>query len=244
MEAFLTPAQRARRLRDYERRRNPAPGRTSAESQRIRRTLAKIKESINHWLTVTEHRPMKGWLPYENVVTARDDDYLQDFFAAYTDEGEVDADGYLLQFHDEGIKATNNVTAITWYKNQIDGEFLLAKPIYSPLPCKQWGRLPLTLAQWRIVAPELILSAQLWQWLHAVRHYLGDDTFQLGGFMGWHQQECKRVHSLDELRNGQGYFFNNESAQASLDAGDWQEWIGHTIYKHITAEFSQRDNGA
>lgn len=243
MEAFLTPRQRARKLRDYERRRNPAPNRTNSERLRINRALSAIKERISYWLKESDFRPMKGWLPFEDVVTARDDDYLRDFYAAYSEDGIVESDGYLVQFHDKGIKATNYITAITWYVNQIEGEFLLAKPVYSPLPCKEWGRLPLTLAQWRIIAPELILSTQLWQWLHAVRHYLTDDTFEVGGFMGWHLQECIKVKSLTELANGPGYLFKSESVQASEKAWEWQGWTAHIIYRHITDAFSLNANG-
>jgi len=239
MEAFLTPAQRARRLAAFERRRNPAPGRTSADNMRIRRTLHKIKERIDHWLQVTEFQPMKGWLPFEDIVTAQDDDYLRDFYAAYTEEGEVDEDGYLLQFHDAGIKATNRITCVTWYLNKTGGEFLLAKNLYSPLPCDEWGRAPLNLTHWRIIAPQLIVSTQLWQWLHAVRSYLDDDSFEIGGFMGWHLQECNKVTSQAELRSGPGYMFDSERVGAEEQMRDAHGWTGHIIYKHITDEYSQ-----
>lgn len=240
MEAFLTAKQRARRLEDYLRRRDPVRGRFSnTERMRIVRALSAIAERIDYWLEETDYQPMKGWLPYESVVTARDDDYVRDFFAAYREEDKIDEDGYLRGFHDPGIKATNKIIAVTWYKNAINGEFLLAKPVYSPLPCSEWGRLPLTLTQWRLVAPQLIGSMQLWQWLHAVRHYLSDETFEIGGFMGWHFSETQKTVNLSKIG---GYLFDarDEEDQAKDATG----WTGHIIYKHITDEFSLHVNGA
>lgn len=236
MEAFPSKKQLNRRFQSYLKRRDPAPGRTTAESRLIRNTLGEIKGELDSWLRRTDYKPMKGWLPFEHVVTAKDDDYLRDLYAAYNAKSDVDDDGMLLDWHDPGIRSTNRILCVTWYRNDSGGEFLLAKNLYSPLPCERWGRLPLNLYQWRIIAPELIYSTQLWQWVHAVRHYLDDDTFEIGGFMGWHLQECNRVTSRDKLRNGPGYLFESESEQARGE----QEWIGRIICKHIIAAYSDR----
>lgn len=206
---------------------------------RIRRVLHKITGAIQSWLVTLDHRPMKGWLPYKGIVTARDDDYLRDFFAAYSEDSDTDKHGYLTKFHDAGIKATNRITAVTWYKNETGGEFLLAKNIYSPLPCPEWGRLPLTLAHWRIIAPALITSTIFWQWVHAVRDYLGDDSFNAGGFMGWHLQECMKATSRQELRDGPGYMFDAEHVTEDELMKDEHGWTGHIIYRHIIDEYLQ-----
>ncbi len=242
-EAFLTEKQRANRLAAYNKRRNPAPGRSKTEYSRIRRSLQRIAGCISEWLIKTDYEPVPGWLPYKGIVTTRDDDYLQDFYAAYSAESDIDDDGYLVAYHDPGIKATNRITAVTWYKNDQGGEFLLAKNIYSPIPCAEWGRLPITLAHWRIIAEPLISAAILWQWTHAVRDYLGDDSFAPGGFMGWHLQECSSVISRAELRDGPGYMFDAEHVTEDELIKDQYGWIGHIIYKHIIDEYLKLADG-
>lgn len=195
-----------------------------------------IGEQIRLFLDNTQFQPCKGWLPYEHVITPKDEDWLPDLYRLYSDKGAKDEFGMLLDWHDPGIRASNRIAVVSWYKNDSGGEFLMQKNLYSPLPCDAWGRLPLTLHQWQIIAPPLILSTQLWQWLPAVRHYFGDDTFTIGGFMGWHLQETAKPFSVEKARSGDGYLFETDSQKERGDA----PWIGRIIYKHITTEYSQR----
>lgn len=240
MELRMTPKQRAKMLRRHERARNPAPGRTRIQSTRIRRTLEKINNEIDYWLSVTEYRIMRGWLPYENIITPRDEDYLQDFYAMFGGVQDLDDDGYMIAQHDSGQRATNHILAVTWYENDQGGEFLIGRNVFSPLPCSEWGCLPLTLAQWRIIALSMVASRQHWQWLPAVQHYFDDSSFRVGGFMGWTLQRCAKI---DNVEAAPGYFFKSESRQASEDSGDFNGWTGITICRKIIDEYLQQENG-
>lgn len=238
MQVWLTPRQRAKRLEAYKLRRNPTPNRSSTDRSRIISALKKISSVIEHWLQTTEYRYMQ-WLPHKHVITAQDDDRMRDFYADYSEDLAIDETGYMKQFHDPGIKATNKIVAVTYYVNATGGEFLLAKGVFSPLPCNTWGRLPLTLSQWKLIAGALVVMHQLWQWVHAVRDYTNDDSFEVGGFMGWHLTETVKASNLADMKNSG----NLVDARSEDDqAKDADGWIGHTIYKHIIDVFSLQDS--
>jgi len=239
MQVWLTPRQRAARLEAYKLRRNPVPGRSSTDRKRIVVALKKVRDVIEHWLQTTEYRAIEGWLPYKHVITAQDDDRMRDFYADYSDELSIDQSGYMQQFHDPGIKATNKIVAVTYYVNATGGEFLLAKGVFCPLPCKTWGKLPITLSQWKLIAGALIAQHELWQWVHAVRDYTEDDSFEVGGFMGWHLTETVKASNLADMKQSG----NLVDARSKDDqAKDATGWTGHIIYKHITDGFSLRDS--
>lgn len=50
-------------------------------------------------------------------------------------------------------------------------DYMLRKTIHCPFECPEWGSLPLTLHQWRIIALPLIASRVRWQWTQALRWY-------------------------------------------------------------------------
>lgn len=239
-EAFRSPKRIKSDQKRLNNRLNPAPGRSQALTNRIRRRLTQVSEVIEKWLDYTDYKPVYGWLPHRFVITAKDDEWMADLFAAYKDSKQIDSDGLLWGYHDQRIKATNNITAITWYRNESGQEALISKRIYSPLKCEQWGALPLTLAQWRIVAPAMIKSRQLWQWVFALRHYHNDPTFQLGGFMGWHLSLCNKTTNREQM-NEQGYLKDAEPLDPA-EGSEVRQWTGHIIYKHITDEFLAEEN--
>ena len=220
MEAFLTPKQRARQLDRYVRSKNPCPGRKQSENRRISRALVRIRERLDYWLEETDFRDMP-WLPSDGIVSRLDEDYLRSSYEAYLD-GVPDPDDYFFtDMHDPEQKATNRISVVSWYQNNLEREFLLVKTVVSPLPCEEWGFLPLNLSQWRLIAPSLIASYVVWGWVHGVRQYADDKSFESGGLMGWHLDRCKYVRK---------------------PKGD--PCTGQIIYRHVTDEFLQYESGA
>ena len=168
----------------------------------------------------------------------QDDEWQYDLYAqvrpgAYT----LEDDGYMLDWHDKGIKATNRIVAVTWYDNDNGDGCIIKKPVLSPLPCDQWGRLPITLAQWRRTAMTLIESEQLWRWVHAVRQYHNDPTFKPTGIAGWHMEPTRAVVNHKQLAaEGKGYIIDMRSQEEREQ--DVIGWPGQNIYQDIIAGFS------
>lgn len=239
MQPFMSKKEAARKQAALDLTRNPAPGRPQKHYNRITRTLQMIAARIRLHLEQTGFRDVK-WLPSEGLITPKDDEWQYDLHAQYLEKYQVEDDGYLTDWHDEGIRATNRIMAVTWYANDDGHGFIIKKPVYCPLPCKQWGRLPITLTQWRIVAPMLIESGMLWQWVHAVRHYTDDPSYAPGQIVGWHLEPANAVTSFQKLKeSGKGYcldFRSDEEQQQDSDG-----WTGRNIYLDITSAFSLED---
>ena len=192
---------------------NPAPGRGNTELMRIRRALDEIKFVVNYWLVQTDDRPMKGWLSYKGIITAKAEEH---YYLAkdYYDRSRIDDYGYLLEFHNAKQVATNRVTVASWYTNALERAFYVVKVIHSPIPCATWGRVPLSRKMWNVIILEMMSSTQLWGWLHAVREYTDDETFQVGGICGWHMERTKKLYQ-----------------------GDADPCTGQVIYHHIIQKF-------
>lgn len=231
MEAFTTAKQRARHEARRRGKLNPAPGRTANESQKIRRVLRRLATHLTQWLELTDYEAQQHFIS-RNVITDRDDDWQQDI-AGHLQHAGADTDEYarLVKFDDPSIKASNRITCITWYDNEQGGGYLIQKNIYSPLPCSDWGALPLSPAQWCIIARPMIFTRQLWQWVHAVREYTGDPTFQPAGIAGWYMNDASKPFDKD----APGVIYMGERRD-----GEPEHWTGTTIYRQITSGFSLR----
>jgi len=169
--------------------RNPIQGQPPAEKIRVVRALQQINERINYWLQVTEEEPLK-WLPYEGTIT----DSAEGYFYRVKDaleSSEVDEDGRIVSLDDMTIRASNRLECATWYTNAFGRNFYLVRFIFSPLPCSTYGRKPLTRSQWKIITNAMIASHCLWGWVHAVREYTEDDSFNVAGITGWHMVRNK-----------------------------------------------------
>lgn len=233
MEAFTTPKQRIRHEIRRKAKRNPAPGRTANQSQKIRRTLQRLADHLTQWLDLTDYEAQQHFI-IRDVITDRDDDWQLDIAAHLERRGaEVDDYGRLVAFTDSTIKASNRITCITWYDNDQGGGYILQKNIYSPLPCPDWGALPLTPQQWCIVARPMIFTRQLWQWVHAVRDYTNDDSFQPAGIAGWYLHDTGKPFN----KHSPGIIYMGERKE-----GEPEHWTGTIIFKQITNGFSiQKD---
>jgi hypothetical protein len=184
---------------------NPCPGRSDSQRSYIARRLVEINSITMYHCDMTEGRNPK-WLPEAQITPEMEATYV-DTLDAYKD-GRRDEWGYLLDMHDHNRRATNRIRVATWYRSKSSGDLYMAPLIaVSPLPCEEWGALPLTLAQWRVVMPSLIRSHIHWKWLHTVRDYLGDPTMEVGGSFGWHMEKCgKLIQDHAELCTGQAIY--------------------------------------
>ena len=222
MEAFTTRRTRKKKhaaaAERRERALNPIPNRTNAEQMRVRRALDGIKEVLTYWLNETkDHQPK--WMPYKGSITDKAEDHYY-LAKAFYDESTIDEFGYLNKFHQPEQKATNIITVATWYTNNIDRNFYVVKTIHSPIPCSKWGRMPLSRKFWNVVVLELMNAHQQWQWIHAVREWTDDDTFQPVGIVGWHMEQAQRVYI---------------GAEAPC--------TGQVIYRHHIKKFLERESG-
>lgn len=241
MKPFMTPKEAERKQKQREQRNNPTPGRDPKTYMRITRSLDQINKRLDSFLSATDNKVLK-WLPHESVVTEKDDEWQYDLYAQInTEDTKVDHDGYLNYWEDKGIKATNRIVVITWYKdNDENGDaFIIKKPILSPLPCPTWGRLPITLAQWRRISLNLIHSEIYWRWTNAVRDYVQNQNMNIKGIVGWHLEPTQKVSSMDRLaRDGKGYIID---MRPQADKEECEQWVGANICRDITAEFLQND---
>lgn len=198
---------------------NPCPGRTGSEREYITRRLYDIAESIDYHLerlALSGDQPL--WLPEAVITPAIEAQYVESK-DAYESTAR-DEHGYITDVHNHNQRATNRVRVASWYRNNDNSLYMIALIAVSPLPCNEWGALPLTLAQWRVIIPQIIMSHMEWKWLHAVRKYWTDDTYQVGGSFGWYLESCKR-----------------------LDQDHTQLWTGQAIYAHIVRQYSDHIQG-
>lgn len=240
MKSFLSQKDVERKELARRRSLNPCPGRKQKHYQRITRRLDQVVGRIRIYLEQTGYANRK-WLPSESVVTSNDDEWQYDLYAQ-VQEGtyNLDDDGYMVDWHDPGIKATNRIVAVTWYDNHKGDGMIIKKPVLCPIPCKQWGRLPITLVQWRRIAMTLVESEQLWRWVHSVRLYNNDNDFMPSGIAGWHLEPTQVVVSHEKLAAaGKGYIIDMRSQDEQLQEAEG--WIGRNLYRDIIAEFSLDD---
>lgn len=214
---------------------NPTKGRTVRESNRIRRDCEKFSENINNLLEATGFRRMP-WFPVADVITDRDDDAVIDWRGVVentrTDGYEIDDDGLLVQMQDAGIRASNRIECVVVYSADRDDGlrdfYMTRKNIFNPFPCPEWGALPLTLHQWRLIALTLIESRVYWQWEASVNHYVKLRDMPAGYeyqyIVGWNMVPCQRP----------------SHQPTTLDSGEATLWTGHIIYSLATnGSFSQ-----
>jgi hypothetical protein len=175
------------------------------------------------------------------VVNNTDDEWQYDLYAQLQPGSyNLEDDGYMVDWHDKGIKATNRIVAVTWYDNHKGDGFIIKKPVLCPLPCKQWGRLPITLAQWRRIAMTMIEAEQLWRWIHAVRQYTDDQEFMPTGIAGWHLEPTQAAVSYKKLAaEGKGYIIDMRSQDEREQ--DAEGWTGRNLYLDIIDGFSLED---
>ena len=254
MKAFDTKEQALRKMELRALRQNPAPGRSNADRKRISRTLEAIAHRIGFHLERTGHACIP-WLPHRSLISDQDDQFQPDLAARYFEGDYVcEANGYLPEDEYPGIKASNRIQAVTWYEaKNVDpdawhgGVFIMQKPIYCPLPCKTWGRLPVTHSQWRLIAPVLVEASLRWQWIHAVRKYFQDETsaqdWQIGGVVGWFLDDTYAVTSTQKLVDaGKGSRINDmRSVEEQIQ--DAYGWNGTIIYQDVLDGFSLDDSG-
>lgn len=241
MKPFMSAREAARKAKAHALAINPCPGRTPKQYQRINRALTRIVHRIRTHMELSNYTA-QHWLPSEGVVHGKDDEYQTDLHAQVKEGKNIlDSHGYMTGWHDPGIKATNRIVAVSWYTNEDEQSFIIKKPVLSPLPCEQWGRLPITLAQWRACAMTIIESEQLWRWLHAVRYYTDDDSFKPAGIAGWHLEPTQHTVSYQDLaKAGKGYLIDTRSIEERQQ--DAIGWPGQNIYLDITAGFSLSDD--
>lgn len=230
MDIFTTQRQRTFQRIRQEQHANPTKGRTSAQSNRIRRALQSLNEHLTRALELTDYTELP-WLPSHYVLTDRDDDSIVDWrgVAEHQKSYNTDATGLLVDMHDHGIKATNNIAVVTTYKNEADQRYMIRKTVYSPLPCDTWNALPLTLTQWRIIAETLINTRICWQWPQAVRDYAGDQSYEFDFTVGWNLNKPRKPFTPNEkhiIYMGEKY------------DGEPELWTGNIIYRLGTDAFS------
>ncbi len=187
-------SEKKKRERIRELQYNPCPGRSPRELMRIKRTLEAINERLEYWLLMTEYKDLQ-WYPFANLISEKDEDYFYTMESVISDS-EITDTGLILDMDNSAIKATNRIEVVTWYENQIERGFFMVRSLHSPLPCSYRGRLPLSRSQWNIVAANLVASRCMWQWVHSVRDYTEDETFNLGGILGWYPVKNFKIETL------------------------------------------------
>lgn len=240
MKPFMTAKEVERKAAAHAMACNPCPGRTPKQHKRVVSVLTKITARIRFYLEQTEYADRR-WLPSEGVVHRKDDEWQYDLHAQLRPGTyELDADGYMTDWHDKSIRMTNRIVCVTWYDNEEGEGFIIKKPVLSPIPCDQWGRLPITLTQWRSIAMTLIESEQLWRWVHAVRHYTEDATYTPSGIAGWHMEPAQAAVSHKKLaEEGKGFIIDMRSQDEREQ--DSEGWIARNLYQDIIAGFSLAD---
>ena len=200
------PSERTKRNREMRRkeRRKPAPKRSSAESNRIRLRCERFRDNIIMLLEETRYQPMP-WFPSAHVITDNDDTHIAHWRSIMERKDkpyESDESGLLVNLQDPAIRMTNRIDAVITFEQKVKpagaqwGSFMIRKSIYSPLPCPKWGRLPLSIHQWRIIAGPLVHAMALWQYTNAVieankRVELPHD-YVLHLLVGWNMVESQK----------------------------------------------------
>ncbi len=187
-KAQLRKTQREKRL--LERQMNPCPGRSTAECQYIKRLLTEIHKQTLRALEASDFKPNR-FLPMGVISTEANRT------ASAKREAWVnikrDNDGYLIGAHDHQQKSTNSITVGTWYRNADQNLYAVFQTIPSPLPCDEWGSVPLTLSHWRVIAQSMTAAHALWKWVFAVQDYWQDKTWEYGGSFGWTRNPCVKL---------------------------------------------------
>ena len=191
---------------------SPCPGRTSAERDFITRRVTDIADTLDYHLAVLGDSEPE-WLPEAVITASTDQDYVESREAF--EESERDDDLYITDMHNHNQRATNRVRIASWYKNSEANLYMTAMVAVSPLPCETWGALPLTLTQWRTIINQITLTHMRWKWVHAVRKYMTDTSYQIGGSFGWYMEPCK---------------------QLTKDKSEL--WTGQALYAHVTRKYS------
>lgn len=236
----MTPKEAARKDKARALALNPCPGRSPKQYQRVLRALLQVAARIRWHLEYSDYAA-QPWLPFDSVVNSNDDQWQRDLYAQ-VQEGSyrIDDHGHMLDFSDQDIRATNRIVAVSWYTNEQQQSFIIKKPVLSPLPCDQWGRLPATLRQWERVASTYVEAEQLWRWVHAVRQYTDDETFEPAGIAGWHMELAQQTVSFKDLAAaGKGYIIDTRSIEDRRQ--DSLGWVGANICLDITGAFSLDD---
>lgn len=239
VDVFESPRRTAARIQRLKLRRNPASGRTQAQYKRITRALTAIADCINDQFDLHGFKVQHGWLPTEHVISV-DDSTMQGVRAnliASKYQLQARYPGYLVSFHDPGRKASNRIEVASVYTSARNEYLFLQKGIHCPLPCERWGRLPITLAQWAILADSAIVQHLFWQWLPALHLALSDDSWQLHKVCGWYLTDTAFASSYAAMKaSTTGHLIDMRSSEEQLK--DEHGWIGHNIYRHITSGFS------
>lgn len=230
MDAF--PSKRKRKLHQqrFDRSRNPTKGRTAAESNRIMRACKRFVQNIAVVNSITGDSAVMPWLPADDVITDRDDDAIVDWRGVAENlkqNGyERDEDGLLVQMQDEGIRASNRIQAVTTYADwygDVCQEYMVRKALFSPFYCPEWGALPLTMTQWRIIALALIDTRVRWQWEEAVNVYAErngipiHDRFRFLSCVGWNLAAPAKTPSQGAVEQWTGHIIYTLAATASLN---------------------------
>jgi len=170
---------------------NPFPGRTEKHRSRIKRALVEINDELSYHLQNTEGET-PDWLPPLDITPAIEQEAVQS--REDWQNADRDNDGLIYNINKQ-LRAANTIRVGTWYNTTDNSNalFMLALPITSPLPCEQWGALPLTRSQWRLVFRNMLLAHMRWRWIHSVRRYWRNDSYQVGKSFGWYMQSCKKL---------------------------------------------------
>lgn len=212
MRAFPTQAKKARDKQALDERRHPHKGRSAKDAMRVLRMCQRFDSNLAYILNdVTKYQSLP-WFETADVITDRDDEAIIDWRGVVentrTDGYLTDDSGLLVNMQDKSLQASNVIEAVTTYVDRIgDGinahEYMLRKTVFSPFPCETWGRLPLTLHQWKVIAWNLVYSRALWQWEAALNEYAErnglklHNRFELEGLVGWNMVTTKRTGTDD-----------------------------------------------
>ena len=205
--------QRMARKREALRRSlNPCPGRSQRERMYTLYNLKAIAGRLQYWLNETRGKEL-AWLPPISLGNHDEQFFIDN--REYLETSEKDEFFFVEDLRNPQQKATNRIRVATWYGNEIDQHYMIARIIVSPLPCETWGALPLTRSMWNRVVLEMIESHIWWQWLRAVRNHWSDETFEPGGCLGWWMEPTVK-----------------------LNEGSGDLCTGQAIYSHIREKFS------
>ena len=201
---------------------SPCPGRTGAQRKYITRRL---REVMQLWSNHFESLPIDGrcaTLIPQNGISSRQDTVSLDN-REYYESASVDSDRYITEMHNHNQRATNRITVAAWYRtNEVEPrEYMTQKILVSPFLCPDWGALPLTLSQWRVLMPEMGYYYMCWSWVHDVRSYMDNELYFPGAVTAWHMEKCKPL------------------PKSVIPLEDRQQWLfARDIYKHVSEKLS------
>jgi len=191
--------RQTKRIREkIERERNPAPKQTHAERVRTNRYLDAIADQLTVWIERTREDSPK-WSPTWPIDWKSEQRYRDVLHTA--GYPEPDDNGFLpaigdKPYHKGRILSSNKIEFFATFATPSHAEvFRIVERVPSPLPCDQWGRLPLTLRQWGRIAIPLIVSECLWRFVHMVREYTENPFFQYYSMDGWYLGKVRRLRT-------------------------------------------------